>query len=164
MRIVHSIAAACLSGLLLGSLTFTPASVLARAPQDPEGTETNDQRELARTAFVLKDGGREWVYIRLTSAQYVQVKARRAGTVKVILTPRQRLALRRALNLSSPMGPISLRTDEKRMQFSQALGGRYLARPADKIRAWGARGGDETEMERDQPPDGLLAGMREIRH
>jgi hypothetical protein len=153
--------AVCVAALMLNMIALAPAAGVFAAPQDPEGAETNSQADLVRTAFVMKDGGgRAWVFVRLTSAQSTQTKITRTGATKIVLTPRQRQAVRMALSLPSSLGPVTLRVAEKRIQFSQSLGGRYVARSADVFRAWGARGGEESQPDSDQPPEGLLAGIR----
>ena len=96
--------------------------------------DKEDAKDLARTAFVLKGpDGREWLFIRLTALQHVVLKAKtlapkdqQAG--RLVLTSRQRLAVKNALALGKPLPKVDLRASGKALQYSKGLGGYYVAR------------------------------------
>jgi len=127
--------------------------------KDPEGEVPavmmeKDKRELARTAFVLKGSdGQEWLYVRLTSNQYQSSKVKtktslkKQGVIKIVLTPRQQLAIRHALNLDKPVGKIIMQISAKRLQHSSGLKGTYVVRSAPQFKTWLAKSQDVEETE-----------------
>ena len=90
-------------------------------------------KDLVRTAFVQKDkNGKEWLFIRLTEAQFLRVKAqpKRLGLMRCILHVRQRLAIRHALKLDGPVPRAIFRISAKRVHRSKGLKAHYIVRPA----------------------------------
>jgi hypothetical protein len=129
-------------GCLLAGGLFLLTPAWPGEEEDPEGKipeklTDKDLKDLARTAFVLKDPkGNEWLYIRLTGNQYALSKAKMKshGEIRVILQPRQMLAVKQALKLNQPVDKAILRINEKHMYFSKGLNSRYIARSAPDFR------------------------------
>jgi hypothetical protein len=125
----------------------------------PEKLDDKAMKEVAKTAFVVKDSkGKEWLYIRLTSNQHMRIKVeyKTHGVQKLPLTPRQRLAVRHALNLDRPVDKVILHVSEKKIQHAKGLVGYYLARSAPDFRAWLQKHETEEKQEPGPQPDSAL--------
>ena len=95
--------------------------------------DSNDWKDLLRTAFVLKDArGKEWLFLRLTEAQSLRVKAqpKQLGLMRCSLLVRQRLAIRHALKLDGSAPRVVFRISAKRVHMSRGLKAHYIVRPA----------------------------------
>jgi hypothetical protein len=157
--------------VIMGILFFLSVFILFPAwaankgeEEDPEGKipdklDEKAMKELSRTAFVLKEpNGKEWLYIRLTSNQHLRIKVeyKTHGVQRVILTPRQRLAVKQALKLDRPVDKVILRVSEKRIHNAKGLGGYYLARSAADFKAWLQKHELEEKQEPAPQPDHVL--------
>ena len=156
--------------LLSTHFLFAPR-VRAEQGEDPEGKVPDkltekDIRELARSAFVFKDkNGKEWTLVRLTESQTLRTKAteKLKKPSIVILTPRQRLAIKHALKIDAPMpGKIALKISPKRIYSVTSLKGRYIARPSDAMKKFvtGPKDVEEADEPVEQP---LPASIEEIK-
>lgn len=150
------------AAVLLSAAFVRPA--MGQDKEELEASPTEDRQELARTAVLLRDAaGTEWVFIRVTTGQQTMMKLKggSGGAVPLRLHPRQRQALRQVLNLSGPVGPVTLRQSARQVREAPGLGGRYIARTAASLRAL-ASGGTESAPPQEQPPASLLAGLRQV--
>jgi len=101
---------------------------------DEEKQEKADEGLLRLTDKDLraKLDSKEWLFIRLTEAQYLRVKAqpKQLGLMRCSLLVRQRLAIRHALKLDGPAPRVVFRISAKRVHMSRGLKAHYIVRPA----------------------------------
>lgn len=127
-------------------------------------------RDVLRCAFVVKGAqDKEWLFIRLVFGQYFSVKVKSGlkgvGVVRVILSPRQRLAIRHALKLDKPVPKAIIRVSAKRLKYAKGLKGHYVVRPAKYFRDFlGNPGKDGCEEEKEQtegPVENLIGNLKD---
>lgn len=156
-----------LLGMFLAIFVFG-VSGYAEEEEDPEGklpanldklTE-KDIKDLARTAFVFKDkNNKEWLFIRLTVQQVARLKLqlKRHGIFRVILHPRQRLAIKQALKLEQIMAKVIVRVSAKRMHAAKGVKHRYIIRAVDQFTKKLLKDGyDEEKEPTEEPSEGVI--------
>jgi hypothetical protein len=169
-----------MKGLWLGVIVyaflvlFSPPAACAVPAADPKGQAAkpadNGMQAMARTAFIVKGKDHnEWLFIRMTSAQYSSLKAHAhfsKGAGKLSLHPRQRQAIGKALKVDKPIGKVVLKINIKHILYSEGLKGHYVARSAGAFSAFLKSGHfplEEKEVPKEQPDENLLRNFKELK-